>query len=295
MTFCAETGGSSGSGVDNTGAFGFLTFGGTVVNFTSTITSQSNSSVYAGGDYYVFPGTIAINSVFPTATGLIGFIDATPPPPASAFDWFLCNDDPSCGTLGVVCHQMMMEVTSMPDSIMLIGVEGAFDTVNDLISALGGNTGCPDLTVHPLPCGVPMPVELGLFRGAYLQNEVCLEWSTITEFNADYFFIERSLDGNSWTNIASVTAAGFSEKKLDYAIRDPFIPEVSSLYYRLKQVDFDGVVNDYGSISVKCSYRDHESALRFNLLGFEVDEEYKGFVILLFEDGSTIKTFQYGL
>jgi hypothetical protein len=293
MSFCAETGGNSGTGVDNTGAFGFLTFGGTVVNYTSSITSQSNSSIYNGGDYYVWPGTVAINTVFPTATGFIGYIDATPPPPASAFDWFLCNDDPSCGTQGIVCHQIMMEVTSMPDSIMLIGIEGSFDTVNDLISALGGNTGCPDLTVYPLPCGVPLPVELASFKANYEERRVHIYWLTLSEVNSDYFQVHKSTNGFDWSIVGVVNAAGFATSENFYVMYDNLTSsEEELIYYRLTQVDFDGNSNVYPSISLNRRAKGKNLIKRVNLLGVEVDENYNGIVILQFQDGHSEKHFQ---
>jgi hypothetical protein len=255
MTFCSETGGSSGLGLDNTGAFGFLTFGGSVVNYSSSITSVSNSSIYAGDDYYVFPATVGINAVFPSATGFIGFFDSTPPPPAHAFEWFLCNDDASCGAPQMACQQAMLEVTSVPDSIRLVGIEGGFETVNDLINAFNGNTGCPDLTVYPLPCGVPLPVKLSNFNGTYKAGRTSLTWSTYSELNNNYFTIEVSENGINFQELGIIFGSGNSSTPVNYEwIDENTFYEIS--YYRLKQTDYNGDSQYLGTISVRRTKED---------------------------------------
>lgn len=82
-----------------------------------------------------------------------------------------------------------------------------------------------------------LPVELIGFHGkrSGLYNE--LEWVTASEKNADYFNVERSLDGKTFTKVGKVQAAGNSNTLKTYTFKD--IAE-GVVYYRLRQIDFDG-------------------------------------------------------
>ena len=81
-----------------------------------------------------------------------------------------------------------------------------------------------------------LPVEyLSEFSASRQEEIVLLEWTTASEFNSDYFEIERSNDGRHWETISKIKAANQSKayKEID---RSPIAP-IS--YYRLKQIDFD--------------------------------------------------------
>ncbi|GEO11026.1 ELWxxDGT repeat protein [Segetibacter aerophilus] len=73
-------------------------------------------------------------------------------------------------------------------------------------------------------------------------NLVNLHWSTTNEINSSHFIIERSADGNKFTDIGHVNATGNSTIKQDYSYSDRQSSTLSSplLYYRLTLVDRDG-------------------------------------------------------
>jgi len=73
MTYCAESGDVGGSGASNTGAFGFLSFGEPIADWTSPIVSNSNGATYNGYNSYVWPATTLINATYPAASGFIGY------------------------------------------------------------------------------------------------------------------------------------------------------------------------------------------------------------------------------
>jgi hypothetical protein len=85
----------------------------------------------------------------------------------------------------------------------------------------------------------PLPVVLSDFSCAYVNNHVELKWSTQSEINSDYFDVERSNDGIQFAFIQKVEAAGTSNTKKNYSIKDFEAPN-GFVYYRLKQVDLDG-------------------------------------------------------
>jgi hypothetical protein len=91
--------------------------------------------------------------------------------------------------------------------------------------------------------GSSLPVSILTFNANINNNDVYLKWATSTEINNAFFEIERSSNGINFTKIDRVKGAGNSNTKIDYLEIDlnPFtILITSKLYYRLKQVDFDG-------------------------------------------------------
>jgi hypothetical protein len=84
-----------------------------------------------------------------------------------------------------------------------------------------------------------LPIELLTFTGKNVGVENVLNWSTASETNNDLFGIERSSDGDHFTEIGTTNAGGTSTEQLDYAFNDSH-PLNGINYYRLKQLDFDG-------------------------------------------------------
>lgn len=90
-------------------------------------------------------------------------------------------------------------------------------------------------------CLNPLPVKLISFEGNYANNVEYLKWVTASEENNDRFEIMRSLDGVKWSYIGEVAGSGFSERLQTYFYEDHDIPMGATvLYYRLRQVDFNG-------------------------------------------------------
>jgi hypothetical protein len=87
-----------------------------------------------------------------------------------------------------------------------------------------------------------LPVQLIYFAAVNDNNNAALTWATASEVNNAYFEIDRSLDGVTFDSIGQVAGNGNSEVTINYAYNDPDISLYNSpvLYYRLKQVDFDG-------------------------------------------------------
>ncbi|RYY51221.1 MAG: T9SS type A sorting domain-containing protein [Chitinophagaceae bacterium] len=85
---------------------------------------------------------------------------------------------------------------------------------------------------------VVLPVVLEQFFAKLNANgTVQLDWKTSTEVNAAHFIIERSSNGQSYTQVARLTAsgiAGAAYSSIDY------LPAQGLNFYRLKMVDMDG-------------------------------------------------------
>ncbi|HYV92832.1 MAG TPA: T9SS type A sorting domain-containing protein [Chitinophagales bacterium] len=83
-----------------------------------------------------------------------------------------------------------------------------------------------------------LPIELLSFTGWNEGAVNQLNWNTSAEYNSNYFDLERSAEGNDFSAIAKLSAAGFSTNELNYHFTDAK-PNHGLNYYRLKMVDRD--------------------------------------------------------
>jgi hypothetical protein len=85
----------------------------------------------------------------------------------------------------------------------------------------------------------PLPISLLSFTAMLAGSSTKLQWVTASERNNDYFTIERSPDGITYTTIAQIKGAGNSDSRIIYDATDNN-PLFGVSYYRLKQTDIDG-------------------------------------------------------
>ena len=86
---------------------------------------------------------------------------------------------------------------------------------------------------------LPLPVTAGSFTATQVEDIVLLKWSTEQEINNRYFTIEKSVDGQHYSFLGKVDAAGNSTVTRNYQLTDTN-PAYGSNYYRLSQTDMDG-------------------------------------------------------
>lgn len=95
----------------------------------------------------------------------------------------------------------------------------------------------------------PLPVQLVSFKGAVQpDNRALLTWQTAQELNSLYFDVQRSRDGQQFTSIGKVGAAGTTHNSRVYQALD-VNPLAGPTYYRLRQVDTDSATQ-YSSVVV---------------------------------------------
>jgi glucose/arabinose dehydrogenase len=90
---------------------------------------------------------------------------------------------------------------------------------------------------------VTLPLDLLTFTGSLQNNATTLlKWQTENEVNTSHFEVERSIDGNGFSKIGTVNAAGNNTSVLDYSFIDKEAANQQSLvlYYRLKMADING-------------------------------------------------------
>jgi hypothetical protein len=84
-----------------------------------------------------------------------------------------------------------------------------------------------------------LPLSMTSFTGEAQGNQTLLNWTTAQEENTNDFQVQRSLDGQNYTTIGTVTAAHNSVVQTNYSFVDPS-PATGNDYYRLNMVDMDG-------------------------------------------------------
>lgn len=118
------------------------------------------------------------------------------------------------------------------------------------------------------PCGtvtcLTLPVELLKFFALPSSLAIVLSWATATESNCEYFSIERSDDGLSWAEIATVPGSGNSSARKDYSYTDS-APRNGLNYYRLSQHDYNGTRQYFGPV-----YASHDGVKPFASVLFPV-------------------------
>lgn len=146
----------------------------------------------------------------------------------------------------------------------------------------------PSLDVHyTLNC--PLPIELLNFDGEFKNGANRLSWTCATEKNNDYFSLERSIDGVTFNEIATIDGAGNSTQQTSYSFDDRIFIKDTVNYYRLKQVDFNGNFEYFHIVAIENDSQTSTLLKKINLLGEEVKEGYNGVYVEIYSDGSYIK------
>ena len=85
-----------------------------------------------------------------------------------------------------------------------------------------------------------LPVDFRSLNASLQGNTVILQWETHSEKNNDYFQVQRSSESLSkWESIGIKPGVGQSDVPVHYSFED-LTPVAGRLYYRLKQIDYDG-------------------------------------------------------
>lgn len=93
------------------------------------------------------------------------------------------------------------------------------------------------------------PVELLYFTGKAVDEGSLLTWATATETDNDFYTLWRSADGQNFTKIMQIDAAGTSITGQNYQYLDRYT-SCAPLYYRLTQTDVGGSTRNLGIVSI---------------------------------------------
>ncbi|OFX44628.1 MAG: hypothetical protein A2046_01215 [Bacteroidetes bacterium GWA2_30_7] len=134
-------------------------------------------------------------------------------------------------------------------------------------------------------CVIGLPVELLNFNAKLNNNNIDVLWTTASEYNNDYFQLERSYDGINYEYLSKIDGAGNSNSILDYYHEDKSVDFNNTVvYYKLIQYDFDGrshsyftsckITNTYNNIIKNVRFNNEENDLEI-LLNSNNDSELK--------------------
>ncbi len=96
-----------------------------------------------------------------------------------------------------------------------------------------------------------LPIELLDFNVKCENQKTIINWSTASEFNNDYFNIERSSDGMNFLSIAKIKGSGTTHTTSNYVFVDED-PLAGVSYYRLRQTDYDGKAEKFEEAAIEC-------------------------------------------
>ena len=118
------------------------------------------------------------------------------------------------------------------------GTPGCNNNRSSCTSRAGAATGSNNDGIYT-SFNVILPIELLSFQAIPQQDRVDLNWSTASESDNAWFFVERSMDLQDWQIVVQRPGAGNSSYVLEYSSVDP-APLSGTSYYRLRQVDING-------------------------------------------------------
>lgn len=118
----------------------------------------------------------------------------------------------------------------------------------------------------------PVPVTYVAFDGVLQGNSALISWATSMEYNNKEFIVEASSDAVNFTQVASVNGVGTTNSLSNYSVTvtNPL------KYYRLKQVDFDGVSTYSKIIEVSGENINEFSVFPNPFVGSELYVNYNG-------------------
>lgn len=139
--------------------------------------------------------------------------------------------------------------------------------------------------------GGALPITLISFTGEIEDNiepRAILKWKVASQVNNDYFTIYHSVDGYVWEEISIIEGGGNTTSTLSYLIYHEEVLKGWN-YYKLRQTDYDGVYEEFSPISLNVKGERQEIISIVNLLGQPANKEYKGILIIQWDNGDIEK------
>lgn len=169
-------------------------------------------------------------------------------------------------TSAFVAHYMGDEVFTEQLQAIVMPMLGSTDPNEQLIGqilyAIFNDPLPEDNTTAIDLASILVPVELTTFSARYDNNTVVLSWSTATETNNRGFEVQRSLDNKIWATVGFKEGNGSTSEQKYYTYTDKNIFG-ETIYYRLKQIDYDGTFEYSQVVEVATVPNDYELTQNF--------------------------------
>ncbi|GAA4385348.1 T9SS type A sorting domain-containing protein [Hymenobacter koreensis] len=153
-------------------------------------------------------------------------------------EWLSDNDN---GLTNFTNMQAWMAAS--PTTWQSVGAAGAASTTATTRSFSFSSTSLGTFTVSNRQN--PLPVELVEFTAERRDADAYLRWVTASEKDNDYFDVESSTDGRTFSRIGTVRGNGTTSQRTTYELLDTRLTRYQAdvIYYRLRQVDRDGTAS----------------------------------------------------
>jgi hypothetical protein len=166
---------------------------------------------------------------------------------------------------------------------------------------IGGNPGTQISTA--VFTGVIVPVHFLSFYAIKSGDDAKLNWTVENDQDNNYFEIQRSLNGISYSSIAKVNAMKNGKSLNTYELADPRLSGLGStaIYYRIKQVDNNGTItysairNLNLSLSLDAVNLYPNPAKTVTKLVWDVQNPGKGTIVLRDAAGRQVQTISMEL
>jgi hypothetical protein len=136
---------------------------------------------------------------------------------------------------------------------------GGFSTLIEICQTTVWSAGVGPIHGYKLLFVGVLPVTWLDIRARRISEGIKINWETASEFNNDYYIIERANDESGFSPIGYYDGAGNASVNLSYSFIDDHPPR-GSVYYKICQVDFDGN-KSYSDIVVVKEIDGHEFSL----------------------------------
>ncbi len=90
------------------------------------------------------------------------------------------------------------------------------------------------------PDEIPLPITLGTFTVTKQNTTALLKWTTLSEKENAYFEVYRSRNGVEFERVGTVAGSGTTGSTNNYQFTDDIEGISGIIYYRLKDIDYDG-------------------------------------------------------
>jgi hypothetical protein len=294
--------------MDNTGAPAWLPGGNGVAcyNISVTLDAPASSVNMYGAEWNFGPcsASAPLPSCFPSNATYTVMIDTYGPcnkggnvtwsvdgtqiasvgQNGAATTWLYCG---ACGTTLTINANAG---TTGPEPRCPGGVE-AYEVYNSsgVLIASGGGDNSTSYSAN-ISC-VPLSADFLLFEGKKQTNSIIVNWTSIEEVSDLMYIVERSTDLVNWSALGFLKSDNEVNTKLNYAYEDRY-PHDGDNYYRLKVLNPNISEKIFGPIIVDFRKKKPKLIKTVNILGQTLDENFRGYAIEIYEDGTTHKVYK---
>lgn len=100
-----------------------------------------------------------------------------------------------------------------------------------------------------------LPIELIDFSLIAEQDHILIKWISGSEINNDYFTVLKSSNLDIWKIVGHIDGVGNSSTPVKYELID-YNPIPGISYYKLRQTDFDGMINEFAPLGTNWESND---------------------------------------